>query len=401
MFQNTHWLLPEGIEEMPPIQAERLERMRRSLLDQFHSWGYQLVLTPFIEYVESLLVGTGNEMDLQTFKMVDQISGRMLGIRADMTPQVARIDACRLKQDVPTRLCYMGTVLHTRAQGFDGNRSPLQMGAELYGHAGAESDVEIIHLAVATLACAGVNDVHIDLGHVGIYRTLMCELGFNQEQEMELFDALQRKDISGIDAFLKQHKISGTQHDMLVALPQLNGDRDVLARARQVLSAAGKEVNNAIDELERIADLAEKRLPNIPINFDIAELRGYQYQTGAVFAAFVPGYGQEVARGGRYDEIGAAFGRARPATGFSTDLKTLLQLGSQVDGAVSGILVPFVSDDSALLQKIAELRNAGERVIELLPGQISDPVAQGCDRQLVKLGGDWSLLNVSQAKISS
>ncbi len=401
MSQNTHWLLPEGIEEMPPVQAERLERMRRSLLDQFHRWGYQLVLTPFIEYVESLLVGTGNEMDLQTFKMVDQISGRMLGIRADMTPQVARIDACRLKQDVPTRLCYMGTVLHTRAQGFDGNRSPLQMGAELYGHAGAESDVEIIHLAVATLACAGIKDVHIDLGHVGIYRTLMRELGFNQEQEMELFDALQRKDISGIDTFLKQHEISGAQHDMLVALPQLNGDRDVLSRARQVLSAAGKEVNNAIDNLERIADLAERRIPNIPINFDIAELRGYQYQTGAVFAAFVPGYGQEVARGGRYDEIGAAFGRARPATGFSTDLKTLLQLGSQSDESVSGILVPFASDDSALLRKIAELRDAGERVIELLPEQISDPAAQGCDRQLVKQGSDWSLAHISQASISS
>jgi len=395
MSQNTHWLLPEGIEEMPPAQAERLERMRRSLLDQFHSWGYQLVLTPFIEYVESLLVGTGNEMDLQTFKFVDQISGRMLGIRADMTPQVARIDACRLKQDVPTRLCYMGTVLHTRAQGFDGNRSPLQMGAELYGHAGAESDVEILNLTVATLACAGISDIHIDLGHVGIYRTLMRELGFNQEQEMELFDALQRKDIPGIDIFLQQCKISGAQHDMLVALPQLNGDRDVLARARKILVAAGKEVSNAIDNLERIADLAEKRMPNIPLNFDIAELRGYQYQTGVVFATYVPGYGQEVARGGRYDEIGAAFGRARPATGFSTDLKTLLELGSQDDATAPGILAPYTSDDSSLLAKIAELRKAGERVVESLPEQVSDPIAQGCDRQLVQQGSAWSLVNIS------
>lgn len=395
MSQNTHWLLPEGIEEMPPAQAESLERMRRRLLDQFHSWGYQLVLTPFIEYVESLLVGTGNEMDLQTFKFVDQIGGRMLGIRADMTPQVARIDACRLKQDVPTRLCYMGTVLHTRAQGFDGNRSPLQLGAELYGHGGAESDAEILNLMVAALQCAGISNTHVDLGHVGIYRTLMRELGFGLEQEMELFDTLQRKDVPGIHTFLQQHNISGAQHDMLVALPQLNGDYRVLAEARTVLSAAGKEVSSAIDNLERIAELAQKRMPEIPLNFDIAELRGYQYQTGVVFAAYVPGHGQEVARGGRYDEIGAAFGRARPATGFSTDLKTLLQLCDQSDITKPGILAPFASDDTALMTKILELRNRGERVVELLPGQVCDPAAQDCDRQLVKHGVDWSVTNIS------
>lgn len=395
MSENTHWLLPEGIEEMPPAQAERLERMRRSLLDQFHSWGYQLVLTPFIEYVESLLVGTGREMDLQTFKIVDQISGRMLGIRADMTPQVARIDACRLKQDVPTRLCYMGTVLHTRSQGFGGNRSPLQLGAELYGHAGAESDVEVMALAVATLECAGIKNVHLDLGHVGIYRTLMRELDLDEEQQAEFFDALQRKDIPGIDQFLNDHKISGAQHNMLVALPQLNGDRNVLARARKVLAAAGADVINAIDDLEKIADLAEKRMPNVSLNFDIAELRGYQYQTGVVFAAYVPGYGQEVARGGRYDEIGAAFGRARPATGFSADLKTLLQLGDQNSDVVLGILAPFASDDGGLLAKIAAMRAAGERVVELLPNQVSDPVEQGCNRQFVKQGNDWTIEQIS------
>ena len=394
MSENTHWLLPEGIEEMPPAQAAQLERMRRSLLDQFHSWGYQLVLTPFIEYVESLLVGTGNEMDLQTFKIVDQLSGRMLGIRADMTPQVARIDSCRLKQDVPTRLCYMGTVLHTRPQGFDGNRSPLQLGAELYGHGGAESDVEILSLMIATLECAGIKNAHVDLGHVGIYRTLMRELGFSHDQEMELFDALQRKDIPGIDMFLDQHKVSGAQHDMLVALPQLNGDYSVLAEARKVLAAAGKDVASAIDNLERIAELAQKRIPNVPLNFDIAELRGYQYQTGVVFAAFVPGHGQEVARGGRYDEIGAAFGRARPATGFSADLKTLLQLSQTESVHASGIIAPAAGDE-AVLAKIAELRQAGERVVELLPGQVLDHAAQDCDRQLVKQGDTWSVEKIS------
>lgn len=394
MSENTHWLLPEGIEEMPPAQAAQLERMRRSLLDQFHSWGYQLVLTPFIEYVESLLVGTGNEMDLQTFKIVDQLSGRMLGIRADMTPQVARIDSCRLKQDVPTRLCYMGTVLHTRPQGFDGNRSPLQLGAELYGHGGAESDVEILSLMIATLGCAGIKNAHVDLGHVGIYRTLMRELGFSHDQEMELFDALQRKDIPGIDTFLDQHKVSGAQHDMLVALPQLNGDYSVLAEARKVLAAAGKDVASAIDNLEHIAELAQKRIPNVPLNFDIAELRGYQYQTGVVFAAFVPGHGQEVARGGRYDEIGAAFGRARPATGFSADLKTLLQLSQTESVHASGIIAPAAGDE-AVLAKIAELRQAGERVVELLPGQVLDHAAQDCDRQLVKQGETWSVEKIS------
>lgn len=380
---------------MPPLQAERLEKMRRSLLDQFHSWGYQLVLTPFIEYVESLLVGTGNEMDLQTFKIVDQISGRMLGIRADMTPQVARIDSCRLKQDVPTRLCYMGTVLHTRPQGFDGNRSPLQLGAELYGHAGAESDAEILNLMVATIEGAGIQGAHIDLGHVGIFRTLMREIGFSHDQEMELFDALQCKDIPGIDGFLDAHKVSGAQHDMLVALPQLNGDHRVLSEARKVLSAAGKDVAAAIDNLERIAELAQQRMANIPLNFDIAELRGYQYQTGAVFAAYVPGHGQEVARGGRYDEIGAAFGRARPATGFSADLKTLQLLSEQSHSPALGILANVDFNDAACLSKLAAIRESGERVVEQLPGQVSDPEQQQCDRQLVKQGDDWVVEKIS------
>lgn len=374
---------------MPPVQAERLERMRRALLDQFYSWGYELVVTPFIEYIESLLIGTGHDMDLQTFKIVDQLSGRMLGIRADMTPQVARIDACRLQKEVPTRLCYMGTVLHTRPQGIERNRSPMQLGAELYGHGGAESDVEILHLAVATLQRAGIGDIHIDLGHVGIYRSLMRSLGFSHKQEIELFNALQRKDVPGIHAFLEAAKVSPKEHDMLVALPQLNGEKDTLDRARQVLSAAAKEVHEAIDNLEHIAELASRRIPEIHLNFDIAELRGYQYQTGVVFAAYVPGYGLEVARGGRYDEIGKAFGRARPATGFSADLKTLLQLGPPQTADRRGILAPCASDEAGLASAIAKLRAEGERVVEQLPGQVDDPAAQNCDRQLAKQGTDW------------
>jgi len=386
--RDERWLLPEGIEELLPEQAERLERLRRDLLDLFAAWGYRLVIPPIIEHLESLLVGTGRDLDLQTFKLTDQLTGRLLGVRADMTPQVARIDAHRLKSAAPTRLCYVGTVLHTRPQGFARTRSPFQVGAELYGHGGIDSDVEILQLLVATLEAVDLNRPHIDLGHVGVFRGLAREAQLDAEQEQVLFDALQRKARPEITAYLDTLAIAADYRRMLTALVELNGDGGVLAEARQTLRAAGPAVQLALDNLEQIAGLAQRKMPDIALHFDLAELRGYHYQTGVVFAAFVPGHGQEIARGGRYDDIGRAFGGARPATGFSTDLETLIMLSPQQKERTGAILAPN-AEDPALHAAVAKLRRQGQRVCMALPGQSGTPQEMGCDRVLELRDGAW------------
>lgn len=394
MLQNDRWLLPEGIEEVLPPQADQLEVLRRRLLDLFHVWGYELVIPPFIEYLESLLTGTGNDLDLQTFKLTDQITGRLMGVRADMTPQVARIDAHQLKRDVPSRLCYLGTVLHTRPQGHGATRCPLQVGAELYGHSGIESDIEVLHLMVETLRCVGVGKVHLDLGHVGIYRGLMRQLDVDKADEAVLFDALQRKAHPEITEWLQRAALPPASSKMIASLADLHGDAAVLAEARRLLAGAGDEVLSALDNLEALAK-AVTALPNVELHFDLAELRGYHYHTGPVFAAFVPGQGQAIAQGGRYDDIGRVFGRARPATGFSTDLKRLLSLVPAQTGALRGIFAPGDSDP-ALDQMIAALRGQGERVIRALPGQLGDAFAMGCDRELCRRDGGWHVVSAGQ-----
>lgn len=390
MNKTDRWLLPEGIEEVLPKEAKRLEQLRRKLLDGFETWGYDLVIPPFIEYLESLLTGTGNDLDIQTFKLTDQLTGRLMGIRADMTPQVARIDAHQLNQDTPTRLCYIGTVLHTRTDGFAGSRSPLQVGAELYGHAGIESDVEVITLMLETLAMSGVDTPFVDLGHVGIYRELVKQAGLNKEQEAILFDSLQRKANTEIAAYLKDWDLDKNITTAIAALTKLNGDETVLADAKSVLKKMGKGVESALTELTKISDLLKKRVPELKVNYDLAELRGYHYHTGMVFAAYVAGRGQAVVQGGRYDDIGEVFGRARPATGFSTDLKTLLSLSSHKNNQVAAIYAP-ADNDPALQQAIAELRQKGERVICALPGQTGNAKELGCDRELVKNGSTWKV----------
>jgi ATP phosphoribosyltransferase regulatory subunit len=388
--RDERWLLPEGIEELLPDQAERLERLRRNLLDLFAGWGYRLVIPPIIEHLESLLVGTGRDLELQTFKLTDQLTGRLLGVRADMTPQVARIDAHRLKSTAPTRLCYVGPVLHTRPQGFARTRSPFQVGAELYGHGGIESDVEILQLMVETLMVAGLTRPHIDLGHVGVFRGLAREANLDEEQEQVLFDALQRKAQPEIEAYLDSLAISPDYRRMLTALVDLNGDGSVLDEARETLRPAGAAVQQALANLEQIAQLAQRKMPAIALHFDLAELRGYHYQTGVVFAAFMPGHGQEIARGGRYDDIGHAFGGARPATGFSTDLETLIMLGPQQAEFSGAIFAPY-ADDAALYAFIAKLRRQGRRVCMELPGQSGTPQEMGCDRVLELRDGTWQV----------
>lgn len=388
---TERWLLPEGIDEVLPPQARILERVRRDILDLFHRWGYDLVIPPFIEYLDSLLTGTGTDLDLQTFKLTDQLSGRMMGVRADMTPQVARIDAHRLRRDEPVRLCYLGTVLRTRPDGADASRSPMQVGAELYGHSGADSDVEIIRLMLEMLRTVGIaQEIHLDLGHVGIFRGLARHAGLSAQQEAELFDALQRKARTEINDLIAS--VADAQaKDMLARLIDLNGGVEVLAQARAALRAAPSTVHAALDNLERIAGQLQRQSGSLTLYFDLAELRGYQYQTGVVFAAYVPGHGQEVARGGRYDDIGRVFGRARPATGFSADLKSLIALGAHTEVPVRGIFAPAI-DDSVLNLTVARLRESGERVVCGLPGQTGNARTMHCDRVLKSQGNEWVVI---------
>jgi ATP phosphoribosyltransferase regulatory subunit len=396
---EERWLLPAGIEEVLPPQARVVEGLRRDLLDLYHSWGYDLVIPPFIDYLESLLTGTGHDLDLRTFKLTDQESGRLLGVRADMTPQVARIDAHHLRRDGPTRLCYLGTVLHTRSDGLAGTRSPLQIGAEIYGHSGTESDVEIVRLVMLTLELAGIENAYLDLGHVGIYRGLARQAGLSQAQEVAFFEALQRKAIPELEALVRAWRVREPCARMLLALSELNGD-DALQRAVEELAQADAPVQEALAYLGRVARQLREWLPDMPVHFDLSELRGYHYKTGVVFAAFVPGWGQEIARGGRYDDIGKVFGRARPAVGFSTDLKGLLQRGRGLEGRYTegdAVLAPW-SPDPALQSEIASLREAGRRVVCHLPGQQARPVSAGCSQILVERDGRWALVPAAGAQ---
>jgi len=274
MTSNNHWILPEGIEEILPDTAAQMEMLRRKLLDLYAGWGYELVIPPFIDHIESLLTGTGHDLDLQTFKLVDQMSGRTLGIRADMTPQVARIDAHQLGRDTPTRLCYIGTVLRTRAESIGDSRSPMQVGAELYGHAGVESEVEILGLMLQTFATLGVQDIYLDLGNVDIFRGLAKQAGLDKATESRLFEMLQRKAVTEITTLLSSLHLDDDIYNMLVQLPELHGDIHVLNRARKVFSSADKKVHNAIDYLEKTATILEQRFGKQLMHFDLAELQG-------------------------------------------------------------------------------------------------------------------------------
>ncbi len=390
MLQKDPWLLPDGIEEVLPEEAKLLENLRRRILDVFAHWGYELVIPPFIDYLDSLLTGSGRDLDLQTFKLTDQLSGAMLGIRSDMTPQVARIDAHNLKREWPTRLCYAGTILHTRGDHLEKSRSPMQIGAEIYGHAGQESDLEIIRLLLEMLAQSSVLNVHLDLGHVGIYRALSQQAVLSSTQETALFDVLQRKANTELLELMDSFEVNAELKAMFLALPELNGGPEVLLRAQQMLAAANAEVKQALADLQAMAEKLCVRFPALPISFDLAELRGYHYHTGIVFAAFVPGVGREIARGGRYDNIGAVFGRARPATGFSADLKQLARLtkANLLPATLPMIWAPC-DDDMNLEQTISALRAQGQAVLQQLPGQAGDAQALGCSAVLVKENQSW------------
>ena len=399
-MDKVHWLLPEGIDEVVPPHAANLEQVRRDILDMFATWGYDLVMPPFIEFLDSLLMGAGADIDLKTFKLIDQVSGRLMGIRADMTTQIARIDAHHLENEAPSRLCYMGTVLHTLPDGFGGTRSPLQIGAELYGHTGFESDVEIISLMLETMKLAGIEDLSIDLGHVGIFRGLTRQAGLDSSQEKQLFEALQRKAVTEIGEYLNEFSVDQKLAAKIQALSDLNGS-DVMQEARQVLQGSSEEVMQALQTVENVAASILKKFPSLELHYDLAELRGYGFHTGTVFSAYVPGSGVEIARGGRYDNIGGEFGRARPATGFSTDMRKLLKhSGNSFAPSAKTIFVPCVAQlDEAVKQQlddtIQQLRQQGERVICELAGQQGSPSELGCQQVLIYENNQWQVQPLS------
>ncbi|WP_434456818.1 ATP phosphoribosyltransferase regulatory subunit [Stutzerimonas urumqiensis] len=395
MATVERWLLPDGIEEVLPPEAERIEQARRSVLDLFRRWGYELVITPHAEFLDSLLTGTGQELDLKTFKVVDPLSGRQMGLRADITPQVARIDAHTLRRQGPSRLCYAGSVLHAKPRSLATSRSPIQLGAELYGDSSASSDIEVICLMLETLELAGVEQVHMDLGHVGVYRGLAQAAGLAGEAEQRLFDALQRKAVEEVAVLTES--LDASIAGLIRALARLCGGREVLDEAAQLLAEAPDAVRDALASLITIADTLAVRYPSLPLYFDLAELRGYHYHTGVVFAAFVPGMGDAIAQGGRYDDVGAAFGRARPATGFSTDLKSLVAYGeSMTQPSAGGVWAPADPADSALWGSITELRGRGVRVVQALGDQsVACAGAAGCDHQLVRVEGAWQVVPLS------
>jgi len=309
------WVLPEYIEDILPAQAMRIERLRRSILDLFFSKGYEFVIPPLLEYMDSLLTGTGHDLELRTFKVVDQISGRMMGVRADITPQVARIDAHLLNRKEVTRLCYCGSVLHTRPAVPGATREPMQIGAEMYGEAGVAADVEMLELLCQALELAGARGARIDIGHVAVFRAIAQAAQVDGEREAELFEALQRKDVPALNSLTK--KLAAKSREALLLLPNLYGGAEVLDEAEKRLPRIAG-ITQALTTLRRLAKACK-----FPASFDLAELRGYHYHSGVVFDAYCDGVTGAVARGGRYDEVGKAFGRARPATGFSIDLRNL------------------------------------------------------------------------------
>ncbi len=324
----NRWWLPEGMDELGPPDSWRAEALRRALLDGYRRRGYELILTPLIEHLDALLTGAGSDLEPQVFKLVDPASGRLLGLRADMTPQAARIAARRYAKQKVVRLCYLGTVLRTRPDSLGGSRSPRQVGCELFGDGKIQADIEILQLMLETLKRAGVRNVHLDLGHVGIYRAIAARLELSAEDENALFGIVQRKSCPDLRDFGATRKLDPRAVKALAELMELNGEPTVLKQARLALVRAGAPVTKCLDTLEQAVKALRKFFPKLPVHIDLAELRGYRYQTGMVFAAFAPGHGRELARGGRYDGVGREFGAPRPATGFSADLNELLRLGA-------------------------------------------------------------------------
>jgi len=382
----NRWLLPQGIEDVLPDRAEAIEGLRRRVLDLYHRWGYALLMPPEVEFLDSLLTGVGGDLDLRTLKVVDQVSGRLMGFRADMTPQVARVDAHRLGEDGPRRLCYAGTVLRATPDNYGGSRAPLQVGAELFGVASPSADAEIMGLMAATLSEVGIRDFTLDLGHVGLYRGLIADLDLDRDGDEALREAVRRKDTGAIAELLDGKGVDSALRAALVTLPTLHGGLDALEKARQVCGV-NERARAALAELEELVERLGRRDLTEHLSLDLGEVRGYDYHTGPVFAAFVEGQGDAVLYGGRYDGIGAAFGRSRPATGMSGDLKLLAGLVALPESQPEGVLAP-AEGGGELQRAIQSLRAQGVQVVQCLEADSSqDLPAQarslGCAQVLV------------------
>ncbi|MDJ0881234.1 MAG: ATP phosphoribosyltransferase regulatory subunit [Gammaproteobacteria bacterium] len=385
---NNRWLLPDGIEEILPPDARAIEHYRQKILTLYDRWGYDLVMPAMIEFTDSLLTGTAHSLQSKTFTLVDHSTGKQMGLRSDMTPQVARIDAHQMGNQGISRLCYCGHLIHARTDGLNPSRSPLQIGAEIFGNDSIAADIEVVCLMLETLHSVNLTKVSIDLGHVGLFRGLFEDSGLELELEQPLFDMLQRKSIPELKAFLGEQSIDEDKRQQICQLALLNGDVAIIKEAREVFKQAPKACLQALDHIEQVALGVQQRFPDVLIHCDLSELRGYEYHTGLVFAAFQPGQGREIARGGRYDDIGAVFGVARPATGFSTDLLTLYQLSGVEVGDSESILAPN-DNDEVLIGFVKALREKGNRVIkDLSSGKVS-PRQQGCNRVIIKDGSEW------------
>lgn len=380
------WLLPEHIADVLPADARRIEELRRRLLDRARGYGFELVMPPLLEHLESLLSGTGRELDLKTFKLVDQLSGRTLGVRADTTPQAARIDAHLLNRDGVTRLCYCGPVLHTRPSGLNATREPLQFGAEIFGHGGLEADLEVAELALDCLHAARLSELTIDLADARILRGVLAGAPVDAARLQDVVAALSEKDAPALEALAAG--LPDETRQGLRALLRLYGGDEVLAAARTELPQRSL-IAAALEQLEWTARHLRAAFPGLAIGFDLSDMSGYAYYSGLRFAVYGAGSADALARGGRYDEVGAVFGRNRPAVGFSLDLKALAELAPAV-GAGRAIRAPW-GEDAALRAAVRRLREAGETVIAALPGHEVETQAFECDRELVLLDGQWQL----------
>lgn len=396
MNREEQWLLPDGVEEILPLQAAAVEALRRKLLDHFAGWGYQLVFPPLIEFLDSLLNGAGRDLEHDTFKLTDQLSGRMMGVRADITPQVARMDAHSLRRQGPTRLCYCSTALRARGGKAGASRLPYQVGVELFGHAGFESDAEIISLLLTSLKLAGAKQITLELGHVGIFRALVAAAAFSEADIDALSDICQRKAVPELQAFLAARQLPPALHQLLARLPRLCGSAELLDDARQALAPVPAALQ-ALEELAALVARVRSICPEVGIYLDLAELRGYHYHTGCVFAAYLPDASEPVAKGGRYDHIGEVFGRARPATGFSADLKALAAICPVAPAA--GVLAEGDLQDAAFAARVAELRASGETVVLALPGVNNDAAELGCNRRLQQTpDGQIQILSITETE---
>ncbi len=379
------WVLPDHIADVLPSEARHIEELRRELLDMARCYGYELVIPPLLEHLESLLSGAASALDLQTFKLVDQLSGRMLGLRADSTPQVARIDAHLLNRRGVTRLCYCGPVLHTRPGGPHATREPLQLGAEIYGHAGLEADLEVLSLALAGLSAVKAQALAVDMADARIVRALTADMALSATGLSQIHAALAAKDLSELKLLTRDAPAASRRG--LLALPQLYGGAEVLTEAEKLLPA-GPLIAQALAELRWLAH----RVEGVRVSFDLADLRGYAYYSGATFSIYARGGSDALVRGGRYDEVGAVFGRNRPAAGFSLDLKALV--GVLAPRSLRAAIRAPWRDAGALRSAIASLRAQGETVVCALPGHDHEEDEFHCDRELVEFAGSWQVQTI-------